>query len=113
MELAQIQYRTPDQEKKLNALIKAERAIDRANKQKVAVRKLLNAEKEAERKARTRHLIQLGALFEIANLDQRDPAELLGVLLKTAEIDPNDMKWQIWKDLGQENLNSRKNLKAK
>ena len=69
-----------------------------------------NAEKEVERKARTRHLIQLGALFEIANLDQRDPAELLGVLLKTAEIDPNDMKWQIWKDLGQEILNARKSI---
>ena len=107
LELAQIQYRTPIK-RKLNALIKAEKAIDRANKQKIAVRKLLNAEKEAERKARTRHLIQLGALFEIANLDKRDPAELLGVLLKTAEIDPNDMKWQIWKDLGQETLNQRK-----
>ena len=32
LELAQIQYRTPDQEKKLNALIKAEKAIDRAIK---------------------------------------------------------------------------------
>ena len=111
LELAQIQYRTPDQEKKLNALVKAEKAIDRANKQKVAVRKLLNAEKEAERKARTRHLIQLGALFEIANLDQRDPAELLGVLLKTAEIDPNDMKWQIWKELGLETLSERNQSK--
>lgn len=108
LELAKIQYRTPDQEKKINALIKAEKAIDRANKQKVAVRKLLNAEKEAERKARTRHLIQLGALFEIANLDQHDPAELLGILLKTAEIDPNDMKWKIWKDLGIEYLKNKK-----
>ena len=108
LELAQIKYRTPDQEKKINALIKAEKAIDRANKQKVAVRKLLNAEKEAERKARTRHLIQLGALFEIANLDQRNPAELLGVLLKTAEIDPNDEKWSIWHELGLKALESRK-----
>jgi hypothetical protein len=108
LELAKIEYRTTEQERKFNALIKAEKAIDRANKQKIAVKKLLNAEKEAERKARTRHLIQLGALFEIANLDQRDPAELLGVLLKTAEIDPNDMKWQIWKDLGQDTLNKRK-----
>ena len=41
------------------------------------------------------------------NLDKRDPAELLGVLLKTAEIDPNDMKWQIWKELGQDILNNR------
>ena len=105
LELAKIEYRTADQERKLNALIKAEKAIDRANKQKIAVKKLLNAEKEAERKARTRHLIQLGALFEIANLDQRDPAELLGVLLKTAEIDPDDMKWQTWKDLGLDKLN--------
>jgi len=32
---------------------------------------------------------------------------LLGVLLKTAEIDPNDMKWQIWKELGQEILTKR------
>ena len=67
-------------------MIKAEKAIDRANKQKVAVRKLLNAEKEAERKARTRHLIQLGALFEIANLDQRDPAELLEFCLKLPKL---------------------------
>lgn len=107
LELAKIEYRTTDQERKLNTLIKAEKAIDRANKQKIAVKKLLNAEKEAERKARTRHLIQLGALFEIAKLDQRDPAELLGVLLKTAEIDPNDLKWEIWKDLGQEILNKK------
>ena len=68
LELAKIEYRTPEQEKKLNAIIKAEKAIDRANKQKSVVKKLLNAEKEAERKARTHHLIQLGALFEIANL---------------------------------------------
>jgi hypothetical protein len=108
LELAKIEYRTTDQERKLNTLMKAEKAIDRANKQKIAVKKLLNAEKETERKTRTRHLIQLGALFEIAKLDQRDPAELLGVLLKTAEIDQNDMKWQIWKDLGQETLNKRK-----
>ncbi|WP_256867845.1 conjugal transfer protein TraD [Klebsiella pneumoniae] len=49
----------------------------------------------------------------MAGLDKRDPAELLGVLLKTAEIDPNDMKWQIWKDLGQEMLNKRSNENKK
>src|SRR5574344_1900344 len=96
LELAKIQYRTSDQEKKINALIKAEKAIDRANTQKVVVRKLLNAGKEAERKARTRHLIQLGALFEIAYLERRAPAELLGVLLKTAAIEPAATTWQIW-----------------
>lgn len=34
--------------------------------------------------------------FESADLDKRYPAELFSVLLKMAEIDPNDMKWQIW-----------------
>ena len=107
LELSKISAPTQEQEKKLLALIKAEKAIDRANKEKIAVRKLLNAEKETQRKARTRHLIQLGALFEIAALDQRNPAELLGILLKTAEIAPDDPKWEIWADIGQNCLNVR------
>ena len=111
LELSRINQRTLEQEKKLNALIKAEKAIDRANKEKIVVRKLLNAEKETERKARTRHLIQLGALFEIAELDQRNPAELLGILLKTAEIAQNDPKWEIWAEIGQDCLNTRKTQK--
>lgn len=112
LELSKISERTTEQEKKFSTLIKAEKAIDRANKEKIAVRKLLNAEKEAERKARTRHLIQLGALFEIANLDQRNPAELLGILLKTAEIAPDDPKWEIWSEIGQNCLNERTTQKS-
>ena len=107
LELSRISDRTPEQEKKFNALIKAEKAMDRANKEKIVVRKLLNAEKEAQRKVRTKHLIQLGALFEIAELDQRNPAELLGILLKTAEIAPDDPKWDIWAEIGQSCLNER------
>ena len=49
LELFRINSRTAEQEKKLIALLKAEKAQDRANKQKLAVRKLLNADKEAER----------------------------------------------------------------
>lgn len=111
IELAKIENRTPDQEKKLNALIKAEKSQDRANQQKIAVKKLLNAEKEAERKARTKHLIQLGALFEIAGLDQRDPTTLLGILLKTSEIAPDDPKWEIWSEIGIQCLKARSELK--
>ena len=109
--LFRINSRTAEQEKKLIALLKAEKAQDRANKQKLAVRKLLNADKEAERKARTKRLIELGALFEISGLDQRDPAELLGILLKTSEIALDDPKWQIWREIGLECLNSRKTQK--
>ena len=108
LELAKLEQRTPEQEKIFNSLIKAEKAQDRANQQKLAVRKLLNADKETERKARTKRLIELGALFEISGLDQRDPAELLGILLKTSEIALDDPKWQIWREIGLECLNSRK-----
>ena len=111
LELSQLNSRTEEQDKKLNTLIKAEKAQDRANKQKLAVRKLLNADKETERKARTKRLIEFGALFEIAGLDQRDPAELLGILIKTAEIVPDDPKWDKWREIGVECLNSRKTQK--
>ena len=47
--------------------------MDRTNKEKIVVRKLFNAE-----------------------LDQRNPSELLGILLKTAEIAQDDPKWEIW-----------------
>lgn len=100
--------RTSTNNKHLATLINVERTADKAASAQRAARKMLTEEREKKRKARTKHLIQLGALFEIANLDHRDPAELLGVLLKTAEIDPNDMKWQIWKNLGQETLNSKR-----
>lgn len=111
LELSQLNSRTEQQDKKLNALIKAEKAQDRANKQKLVVRKLLNADKETERKARTKRLIEHGALFEIAGLDQRDHAELLGILIKTSEIALDDPKWQIWREIGLECLNSRKTQK--
>ena len=111
LELSRISDRTQEQEKKFNALIKAEKAMDRANREKIVVRKLLNAEKEAQRKVRTKHLIQLGALFEIAELDQRNPAELLDILLKTAEIAQDDPKWEVWAEIGQNCLNERKTQK--
>ena len=45
---------------------------------------LLNAErtkeKALERKARTKRLIELGALFDVANLGHHDPATLVGML---------------------------------
>ena len=50
LELSQINTVPLTKKKKINALIKAEKAIDRANKQKVAVRKLLNAEKKLNAK---------------------------------------------------------------
>ena len=64
-----------------------------------------------KRKERTHKLVQLGALFEIANLDNHNPAELLGILLKTSELPQDDPKWALWREYGQQTLNQRKDTK--
>ncbi|MFW1989642.1 hypothetical protein ACG9Y6_18635, partial [Acinetobacter baumannii] len=72
IELYEKTDRTPIEDKKLSALIRTEKASIRANKAKRDMQNLLNAEKTKEkaleRKARTKRLIELGALFDIANL---------------------------------------------
>jgi hypothetical protein len=55
--------------------------------------------------------VQLGALFEIANLDNHNPAELLGILLKATELPQDDPKWALWREYGQQALNQRKDTK--
>ena len=65
LELAKIQYRTPDQEKKLNALIKAGKSHRSSEqKKKWRLENYLMQKRKLKRKARTRHLIQLGALLK-------------------------------------------------
>ena len=84
IELYEKTDRTPIEDKKLSALIRTEKASIRANKAKRDMQNLLNAEKTKEkaleRKARTKRLIELGALFDIANLGHHDPATLVGML---------------------------------
>ena len=86
--------RTPTNTKHLNTLIKAERTADRAASAQRAAKKIFTEEQAKKRKERTHKLVQLGALFEIANLDNHNPDELLGILLKTSELpqdDPNGL----------------------
>lgn len=84
IELYEKTDRTATEDKKLSALIRTEKATIRANKAKQDMQNLLNAErtkeKALERKARTKRLIELGALFDIANLGHHDPATLVGML---------------------------------
>ena len=75
---------------------------------------LLNAEKTKEkaleRKARTKRLIELGALFDIANLGHHDPATLVG-MLSNVKIAPDDPKWTNWHKQGVSILQERKQAK--
>lgn len=111
IELYEKTDRTATEDKKLVALVKTEKASIRANKAKKDMQNLLNAEKSKEkvleRKARTKRLIELGALFDIANLGHHDPATLVG-MLSSVKIAPDDARWTKWHEQGVSMLQARK-----
>jgi len=110
MLLADKPDRTPEEDKKLNAVIRAEKAAEFAAKAKSDAANLINAEKkaqaEAERKARTKRLIELGALFGLAGLDGQDRGALLGALLGMANVKESE-RWANWKRQGDALLAER------
>lgn len=103
--------RTPQDDKKLNVLVKAEKAADRATKARIEASKLIqaekNAEKKAERKARDHELYNSAGLLILAGLvdtktgkPTMDKAELLGALLGLAKVSPDNPKRAEWKKAG-------------
>ena len=76
--------RTVLEEKQLGILTRAERAADRAAAARADVAKLLNANKDSERKARNHRLILQGLLIDFAEIQTWDRAELLGALVSMA-----------------------------
>ena len=88
----------------LAALIRLERANDRAAQARVAAAKLIQSSKrqsaKAERRARAHRLIRQGVLFDLAGLAHRGRGELLGVLLAAAKTD-DPQRWAAWKQAGE------------
>ena len=101
--LAEKQQRTPQDEKKLAALVRAEKASVKAAKARQDAANLINAEKkaikEADRKARNHRLIMQGVLFDLAGLENRSRGELLGLLL-AASTTEDPQRWASWKAKG-------------
>lgn len=95
--------RNSEEEKKLAALIRADRAAVRASKARSDVAKLLRTEKEKQkeeqRKARNHRLIQQGLLIDLAKLEGRSFGEILGLLLAGAATE-DAQKWASWKAKG-------------
>ena len=84
--------RTADDGRKLAALVRAEKAAERAQKARADAARIINAEKAAERKARDHELYQSAGLLIQAGLvdtttgkPTRDRGELLGALMSLAE----------------------------
>ncbi len=101
--LTEKQQRTTQDEKKLAALVRAEKASVKAAKARQDVANIINAEKkaakEADRKARNHRLILQGVLFDLAGLENRSRGELLGLLLAASATD-DPQRWASWKAKG-------------
>ena len=98
---------TNDDLRKLVALVKAEKAAEKAQRAKASVAKTANAEKLTERKSRNHDLYQSGGLLILAGLvDTKtgkptlDRGELLGALLGLAKMPADDPRRGDWKRAG-------------
>ena len=105
--LADKPERSNDDNRKLSALVKAEKAAERAQRAKANAARIVNAEKAAERKARDRELYQAAGLLILAGLvDSKtgrptvDRGELLGALLGLAKVPLDDQRRSEWKRAG-------------
>lgn len=116
--LAEKPNKTAQDEKKLAALVTAEKALIRATKARATVTKFINAEKkakqdaenavkESERKARTHRLVQQGLLLDFAGLENYDKGMLMGAfyqLENSLVTSASAEKKASWKMIGDEIL---------
>ena len=109
--LAEKPNRTAQEDKKFNAIIRAEKASQRATKARQDAAKLINEENrvaaKAERAARTHELCNSAGLLILAGLvDTKtgkpaiDKGELLGALLGLAKVPVEDPRRKEWKRAG-------------
>ncbi|MHA7120677.1 conjugal transfer protein TraD [Achromobacter xylosoxidans] len=98
--------RTPDDERKLKALVRAEKAAHRALRARADAARILDVEKTAARKARDHEMYQAAGLMGLAGLvdkatgkPTRDRGELLGALMDLAQMQDSE-KCARWKRAG-------------
>lgn len=116
--LAEKTTRTTQDDKKLTALVRAEKASVRATKARQEAANLINAERKAiaegERKARDHELYQAAGLLSLAGLVDKktgkptmDRGQLLGALLGLAKVAQDDPRRAEWKRAGDALLSEK------
>lgn len=105
--------RTPADERRLAVLVKAELAAYKAQRARADAQRLLNADKEAIRKARTHELCESAGLMGLAGLiDTKtgkpvwDRATLLGALMSLKTLDSEQLR-DGWRRAGDAKLNPK------
>ena len=109
--LAENPGRTTQENKQLEALIKSEKAEQRAETARIAARAIVTNKQDADKKARNHRLIERGSLSDLAGLQDMDPAEFLGALLGLSKVPLEDPRRQEWKRAGHALLTERAELK--
>ena len=93
--------RTEAESKKLTALVKAEKANERALNANAVITKMMSSAKDDERRARNHRLIEQGILFDLVGMDARSRGEMLGALIAAvASAKSNPEHWASWKAKG-------------
>lgn len=105
--LAEKTDRTDTDNRKLAAVIRAEKAAERAMKARAGAARIINADKVKERNARTHEMCESAGLLGLAGLvDTKtglptlDRGELLGALLSLAKVPADDHRRAEWKRAG-------------
>lgn len=118
--LAEKPQHTTEDERKIAALVRAEKAAERALKARADAARIVNAEKVAQRKARDHELYEAAGLLILAGLvDTRtgrptiDRGELLGALMGLAKVAPSDQRRADWKRAGDTLLAERSKHQTK
>ena len=91
---------TPKEQKTFDALVKSEKASEKAKEARLAVSSMLSSTKkeeaEAARKSRTHNLIKLGLLFDYAGISHLTREELLGLLIEGAKTNRSQVReWSV------------------
>lgn len=105
--LAEKTNQSAEDKRKIAALVRAEKAAERAQKARANAARIVNAEKAKARKARDRELYQSAGLLIMAGLvDTKtgqptlDRGELLGALMGLAKVPEDDTRRTEWKRAG-------------
>lgn len=112
--------RTPGEERKFSALVKAEKAAERAVKARADAARIVNADQLARRRARDHELFNAAGLLILAGLVDThtgcpilDRGELLGALMGLAKLPLDDPRRQDWKRAGDALLAERAGLSSR
>ncbi|MDN7694609.1 conjugal transfer protein TraD [Burkholderia cenocepacia] len=112
--LTEKRFRSADDQRKLDTLITAEKAEERAQKARAKAARVVTAVKQAERKARNHELYKAAGLLILAGLVDsatgkplRDRGELLGALLDMANREHDEKTVNKWKRAGDARLEER------